>query len=119
MIDAPARTSMPHVVRYFFTCVLRPEFAPLGEVQLCEAAVEPEAPKKEEKKKEEKPAAAAAAPAKKEEKKPAKKEEDEAEDDGEEAAAPKPKNPLDLLPPAYVLSAFTACVGGRTIHHRT
>ncbi|VFQ69935.1 unnamed protein product [Cuscuta campestris] len=89
----------PHVERYFWTMVNQPNFAKiLGEIKQAETipavpskkpaqAKEPAKPKKEEPKKE----------AKKEEPKP----KEEAEE--EEAPKPKPKNPLDLLPPSKMV----------------
>ncbi|XP_038709341.1 elongation factor 1-gamma 2-like [Tripterygium wilfordii] len=93
----------PHVERYFWTMVNQPNFSKiLGEVKQAESvppvqkstqAKEPVKPKaKEEPKKETKKEA------KKEPAKP--KEEDGAE---EEAPKPKPKNPLDLLPPSKMI----------------
>lgn len=89
----------PHVERYFWTMVNQPNFAKImGEIKQAETipavpskkpaqTKEPAKPKKEEPKKE----------AKKEEPKP----KEEAEE--EEAPKPKPKNPLDLLPPSKMV----------------
>jgi elongation factor 1-gamma len=88
----------PHVTRYFWTQVNQPEFKKvIGE--LTQATKEmpvadkpaAEAPKKEKKKEEPKPKKEAAP-------KPAADEEEE-----EAKPAPKPKNPLDLLPPSSMI----------------
>ncbi|PKU74140.1 Elongation factor 1-gamma 2 [Dendrobium catenatum] len=87
-------SEFPHVERYFWTIVNQPNFRKIvGEVKQAES-VPPIASKKPAHPKE---------PAKpKEAKKEAKKEEEPAEEE-EEAPKPKPKNPLDLLPPSKMI----------------
>lgn len=89
----------PHVERYFWTLVNQPKFAKiLGEVKQAES-VPPVPSKKPAQPKE------SAKPKKEEPKKEAKKEETKpkVEAEEEEAPKPKPKNPLDLLPPSKMI----------------
>lgn len=83
VLDATERSKYINLTRWFVTLAAQPEFtAVIGEFELCsEAMVEPVVKKAEPVK----PAAPAAAAA--------------AEGDEPVLAAPKPKNPLDLLPP--------------------
>jgi elongation factor 1-gamma len=86
-----------HVVRWFTTCVNQPEFkSVLGEVVLCETMM---VAKKETKKE----AAAPKAPKEKKEKAPEPAGEDLEAIAAAEQAAPKEKNPLDLLAPTTMV----------------
>lgn len=88
-------SAFPHVERYFWTLVNQPNFKKiLGEVQQA-TAVPPVASKKAE-------APAKAQKPKEQPKKEVKKEEVKPKEvvAEEEAPKPKPKNPLDLLPPS-------------------
>lgn len=93
VLDVGFRKGFNNLTRWFTMMAHQPNVAAIvGDVELCVKAQEP---KKEEEKKpaEKKPA----------EKPAAKKEEKAAEEDGEEKPTEKkekPKNPLDLLPPA-------------------
>ena len=83
VLDAKERAKYVNLTRWFCTLVAQPEFtAVLGAVELCAKAAEKPAAKEETK-----PVVAA---------KPAAA----ADDDEPVLAAPKPKNPLDLLPPS-------------------
>ncbi|CAH9109244.1 unnamed protein product [Cuscuta europaea] len=85
----------PHVERYFWTMVNQPNFSKiLGEIKQAESVPPP--PSK-------KPAAQAKESAKPKEE--PKKEEAKPKEEGveEEAPKPKPKNPLDLLPPSKMV----------------
>ncbi|RAL42985.1 hypothetical protein DM860_009767 [Cuscuta australis] len=89
----------PHVERYFWTMVNQPNFAKiLGEIE--QAATIPAVPSKKPAQPKE-----PAKPKKEEPKKEAKKEEPKPEEEAEEEEAPKPKpkNPLDLLPPSKMV----------------
>lgn len=89
VLDAKERSKYVNLTRWFCTLLAQPEFASvLGTVELCAKAME----KPAEAKKAEAPAPAKAAPAAH----AAAAEEEEAP----VLAAPKPKNPLDLLPPS-------------------
>ncbi|XP_077224386.1 elongation factor 1-gamma-like [Tasmannia lanceolata] len=96
-------SEFPHVERYFWTMVNQPNFCKIfGEVKQAESVppVKKTAPPKESAKAKTKDEL------KKEAKKEVKKEpampkEDDAEE--EEASKPKPKNPLDLLPPSKMI----------------
>ncbi|GJJ14037.1 hypothetical protein Clacol_008294 [Clathrus columnatus] len=92
--DAPTRAKYPHLTRHFITLINHPKIKPIvGEIQLIDKAVvytAPAKPKKEEKPKE--------APKPKAEKPKKEEVEEEDEDDDIPKEAPKPKNPLDLLP---------------------
>nr|GMD66549.1 elongation factor 1-gamma 2-like [Ipomoea batatas] len=89
----------PHVERYFWTMVKQPNFCKiLGEVKQAESVLplpskKPAQPKESAKPKKEEP--------KKEAKKEEAKPKEEVEE--EEAPKPKPKNPLDLLPPSKMI----------------
>lgn len=93
----------PHIERYFWTLVNQPKFAKImGAVKQAESvpavpSKKPAHPKESAKPKKEE--------LKKEAKKEAKKEETKPKDeaDEEEAPKPKPKNPLDLLPPSKMI----------------
>ncbi|VFQ71496.1 unnamed protein product [Cuscuta campestris] len=89
----------PHVERYFWTMVNQPNFAKiLGEIE--QAATIPAVPSKKPAQPKE-----PAKPKKEEPKKEAKKEEPKPKEEAEEEEAPKPKpkNPLDLLPPSKMV----------------
>ncbi|KAJ4717534.1 Elongation factor 1-gamma [Melia azedarach] len=90
-------SEFPHVERYFWTLVNQPKFKKiLGDVKQAESvpavqsAKKPAQPKKEAPKPKEEP------------KKEAPKPKAEAAEE-EEAPKPKPKNPLDLLPPSKMI----------------
>ncbi|XP_019152072.1 PREDICTED: elongation factor 1-gamma 2-like [Ipomoea nil] len=89
----------PHVERYFWTMVKQPNFSKiLGEIKQAESvppppSKKPAQPKESAKPKTEEP--------KKEAKKEEAKPKEEVEE--EEAPKPKPKNPLDLLPPSKMI----------------
>lgn len=94
-------SEFPHIERYFWTMVNQPNFSKImGEVKQVESvppvqsARKPAPPKESAKPKEE---------AKKEAKKVPAKPKVEADDEEEEAPKPKPKNPLDLLPPSKMI----------------
>lgn len=86
VLDAKERAKYLHLTRWFCTLISQPQFeAVLGTVSLCNKALE--SPKKAEAEKPaEKKVAAVAAEA--------------AAEEEPVLAAPKPKNPLDLLPPS-------------------
>ncbi|KAM0977463.1 hypothetical protein ACFX13_020567 [Malus domestica] len=93
-------SEFPHVERYFWTLVNQPNFKKvLGDVEQA-VSVPPVASAK-------KPAQPAKGKIKEEPKKEAKKEpakpKAEAAEEVEEAPKPKPKNPLDLLPPSKMV----------------
>lgn len=93
-------SEFPHVERYFWTMVNQPNFKKvLGEVKQTEAVLPIQSAKKPAQPKE------AAKPKPKEEpkKKEAPKEPKAEAADEEEAPKPKPKNPLDLLPPSKMI----------------
>ncbi|XP_074567391.1 elongation factor 1-gamma-like [Curcuma longa] len=94
-------SEFPHVERYFWTLVNQPEFRKvLGEVKQTESVPpissqkKPAQPKEPAKPKEVK---------KEPKKEPAKPKVPEVEEEEEEAPKPKPKNPLDLLPPSKMI----------------
>ncbi|XP_057975149.1 elongation factor 1-gamma-like [Malania oleifera] len=96
-------SEFPHVERYFWTMVNQPNFCKiLGEVKQIESVPPVPSAKKPSQAKE-----PAKQKVKEEQKKEAKKEvaKPKAEETGEEEAAPKPKpkNPLDLLPPSKMI----------------
>lgn len=96
-------SEFPHVERYFWTMVNQPNFSKfLGEVKQAESI-----PPVQSMKKPAPPKESAKPKAKEEAKKEAKKEplkpKVEAADEEEEAPKPKPKNPLDLLPPSKMI----------------
>ncbi|XWS67457.1 hypothetical protein CRYUN_Cryun04dG0008100 [Craigia yunnanensis] len=97
-------SEFPHVERYFWTMVNQPNFKKiLGEVKQTESVLpipskKPSQPKEAKPKTKDEPKKEA----KKEvEKEPAKPKVEAAEE--EEAPKPKPKNPLDLLPPSKMI----------------
>lgn len=94
-------SEFPHVERYFWTLVNQPNFKKtLGEVKQAESVLPIPSTKKPAQPKE--PAKPKANEPKKEAKKePAKPK--EAGEEVEEAPKPKPKNPLDLLPPSKMI----------------
>ncbi|XP_077231700.1 elongation factor 1-gamma-like [Tasmannia lanceolata] len=96
----------PHVERYFWTMVNQPNFCKIfGELKQAESVPPVQSTRKPAPPKESAKAKAKDEPkkeAKKEVKKePAKPKEEDAEE--EEAPKPKPKNPLDLLPPSKMI----------------
>ncbi|XP_028764993.1 elongation factor 1-gamma [Neltuma alba] len=95
-------SEFPHVERYFWTLVNQPKFKKfLGEVKQTEAVPPIQSAKKPSQTKE-----SAKQKGKDEPKKETKKEAPKAEkpaDAEEEAPKPKPKNPLDLLPPSKMI----------------
>ncbi|XVF00550.1 hypothetical protein REPUB_Repub04eG0010200 [Reevesia pubescens] len=95
-------SEFPHVERYFWTMVNQPNFKKiLGEVKQTESVL-PIRSKKPSQPKEAKPKDEPKKEARKEvEKEPAKPKAEAAEE--EEAPKPKPKNPLDLLPPSKMI----------------
>ncbi|MED6216592.1 hypothetical protein PIB30_008887 [Stylosanthes scabra] len=95
-------SEFPHVERYFWTMVNQPNFRKiLGEVKQAEAVPTPPSAKKPSQPKESKPKAKDEP--KKEAKKETKKETEKLDEEEEEAPKPKPKNPLDLLPPSKMI----------------
>ncbi|KAK9095912.1 hypothetical protein Sjap_021409 [Stephania japonica] len=94
-------SEFPHVERYFWTMVNQPNVAKiLGEVKQADSIPPPPSTKKPAQPKEPAKPKAKEEP-KKEVKEPAKPKEEAA--DEEEAPKPKPKNPLDLLPPSKMI----------------
>ncbi|XP_066329798.1 elongation factor 1-gamma 2-like [Miscanthus floridulus] len=91
-------SEFPHVERYFWTMVNQPNFKKIiGDAKQTEAVPpvpKKAAPAKEQKPKEAKKEAPKEAPKPKVAEKPAEE---------EEAPKPKPKNPLDLLPPSKMI----------------
>jgi elongation factor 1-gamma len=94
VFDAPFTAPFKNVNRWFLTCVNQPEFkAVLGEVEICKKMMVPgDVVKPAAVADKPKVAKAAVAP------KAAPKAAAPKDDDDEEKVAPKPKNPLDLLP---------------------
>ncbi|XP_027357780.1 elongation factor 1-gamma-like isoform X1 [Abrus precatorius] len=93
-------SEFPHVERYFWTLVNQPNFRKiLGQVKQTDALPPIQSAKKPSQPKETKPKA------KDEPKKVAKKEPEKPKEEAaeEEAPKPKPKNPLDLLPPSKMI----------------
>lgn len=92
-------SEFPHVERYFWTLVNQPNFRKiLGQVKQTEAVPPVPSAKKPSQPKESKPKA------KDEPKKAAKQEPEKPKEEAEEEAPkPKPKNPLDLLPPSKMI----------------
>ncbi|KAH8112126.1 elongation factor 1-gamma [Phellopilus nigrolimitatus] len=89
--DAPLRSQLSHVVRFFETVVNQPKLKDIyGETTYVEKALQYVPPPKEKKE----PKAAE----KKVEKKPKKVEDDEEEEEDKPIEEPKAKNPLDSLP---------------------
>ncbi|CAH1443723.1 unnamed protein product [Lactuca virosa] len=98
MMTKTFSAEFPHVERYFWTMVNQPNFSKvIGELKQTEAVPPLPSSKKPVQPKEAKPKAEP----KKEEKKEAPKA--ETNGDEEEAPKPKPKNPLDLLPPSKMV----------------
>lgn len=97
-------SEFPHVERYFWTMVNQPNFRKiLGEVKQAESVPPVQSAKKPSQPKEPKHKDEPKKEAKKETKKePAKPKVAEAAEE-EEAPKPKPKNPLDLLPPSKMV----------------
>lgn len=97
-------SEFPHVERYFWTMVNQPNFRKiLGEVKQAESVPPVQSAKKPSQPKEPKHKDEPKKEAKKESKKePAKPKVAEAAEE-EEAPKPKPKNPLDLLPPSKMV----------------
>lgn len=97
-------SEFPHVERYFWTMVNQPNFRKiLGEVKQAESVPPVQSAKKPSQPKEPKHKDEPKKEAKKEAKKePAKPKVAEAAEE-EEAPKPKPKNPLDLLPPSKMV----------------
>ncbi|XP_019156952.1 PREDICTED: elongation factor 1-gamma 3-like [Ipomoea nil] len=85
----------PHVERYFWTMVNQPNFSKiLGEIKQAESVPAPTSKKPAQPKE----------PATPQREEPPKKEEPKSEvGEEEEAPKPKPKNPLDLLPPSKMI----------------
>ncbi|XWS40410.1 hypothetical protein CRYUN_Cryun18bG0138700 [Craigia yunnanensis] len=96
-------SEFPHVERYFWTMVNQPTFKKiLGEVKQAESVPPVSSKKPATQPKETKPKAKDEP--KKEAKKEVEKQPSKAEvDEEEEAPKPKPKNPLDLLPPSKMI----------------
>ncbi|KAF2293924.1 hypothetical protein GH714_005723 [Hevea brasiliensis] len=95
---------VPHVERYFWTMVNQPNFKKiLGEVKQTESVLPVQSTKKPAQPKESAKSKRKDEPKKeaKTEKEPAKPK--EAAEEEEEAPKPKPKNPLDLLPPSKMI----------------
>ena len=91
-------SEFPHVERYFWTLVNQPNFRKiLGQVKQTEAVPPIPSAKKPSQSKESKPKP------KDEPKKAAKPEPKQEAEPEEEAPKPKPKNPLDLLPPSKMI----------------
>lgn len=92
-------SEFPHVERYFWTLVNQPNFRKvLGQIKQTEAMPPIPSAKKPSQPKESKPKA------KEEPKKVAKPEPEKPKEEAEEEAPkPKPKNPLDLLPPSKMI----------------
>ena len=89
-------SEFPHVERYFWTLVNQPKFKKImGDVKQTEAVPPIQSAKKPSQPKE------PAKPKAKEE--PKKEAKPEPNADAEEAPKPKPKNPLDLLPPSKMI----------------
>ncbi|PQQ13487.1 elongation factor 1-gamma-like [Prunus yedoensis var. nudiflora] len=95
-------SEFPHVERYFWTLVNQPNFKKvMGDVKQTESvppvpsAKKPSQPKETKSKAKEEP--------KKEARKEPAKPKAEAAEEVEEAPKPKPKNPLDLLPPSSMV----------------
>ncbi|KAJ4769627.1 Elongation factor 1-gamma 1 [Rhynchospora pubera] len=91
-------SEFPHVERYFWTMVNQPNFKKvIGEVKQAEAVPAVQSQKKAPAKEQAKPKEAKPKEVKKEAPPKA------AEAEEEEAPKPKPKNPLDLLPPSKMI----------------
>lgn len=98
-------SEFPHVERYFWTLVNQPNFRKiLGEVKQTDSVLPVQSAKKPAQPKEPaKPKAKDESKADKEVKKEAVKPKAEEAGEEEEAPKPKPKNPLDLLPPSKMI----------------
>jgi elongation factor 1-gamma len=92
-------SEFPHVERYFWTLINQPNFRKIfGQVKQTEAIPPIQSAKKPAQPKESKPKT------KEEPKKAAKAEPEKSKEEAEEEAPkPKPKNPLDLLPPSKMV----------------
>lgn len=96
-------SEFPHVERYFWTLVNQPNFKKiLGEVKQTESIPPVQSAKKPAQPKESGKPKHKDEPKKEAKKEPAKPK-DEAGMEEEEAPKPKPKNPLDLLPPSKMI----------------
>ncbi|KAL7235717.1 hypothetical protein ACSBR1_019081 [Camellia fascicularis] len=95
-------SEFPHVERYFWTMVNQPNFSKiLGEVKQTEKIPPVQSTKKPSPPKEAAKPKPKDEPKKEAKKEPAKPKEEAGEE--EEAPKPKPKNPLDLLPPSKMI----------------
>ncbi|XAR56289.1 hypothetical protein NMG60_11036715 [Bertholletia excelsa] len=95
-------SEFPHVERYFWTMVNQPNFRKIiGEVKQTEKVLPVQSAKKPAQPKEAAKPKPKDEPKKEAKKEPAKPKEEVAEE--EEAPKPKPKNPLDLLPPSKMI----------------
>nr|APB08586.1 elongation factor 1-gamma [Rhododendron molle] len=95
-------SEFPHVERYFWTMVNQPNFSKiLGEVKQTEQVPPVTSTKKPSEPKETAKSKPKDEPKKEAKKAPAKPKEEAVEE--EEAPKPKPKNPLDLLPPSKMI----------------
>ncbi|KAJ8759529.1 hypothetical protein K2173_007146 [Erythroxylum novogranatense] len=105
MLTKSFTSEFPHVERYFWTMVNQPNFRKvLGEVKQTESVPPVQSAKKPAQPKEPgKPKDESKKEAKKESKKEAAKPKEPEAGDEEEAPKPKPKNPLDLLPPSKMI----------------
>ncbi|KAK9271426.1 hypothetical protein L1049_027017 [Liquidambar formosana] len=93
----------PHVERYFWTMVNQPNFKKiLGEVKQTESVPPVQSAKKPSQPKEPAKPKAKSEPKKEAKKEPEKPKSEEAVEE-EEVPKPKPKNPLDLLPPSKMI----------------
>ncbi|KAK4254464.1 hypothetical protein QN277_009845 [Acacia crassicarpa] len=93
-------SEFPHVERYFWTLVNQPKFQKIiGEVKQTEAVPPIQSTKKPSEPKE----SAKPKPKNEPKKEPKKEIEKSAEEAEGEAPKPKPKNPLDLLPPSKMI----------------
>ncbi|KAF7126465.1 hypothetical protein RHSIM_Rhsim11G0121800 [Rhododendron simsii] len=96
-------SEFPHVERYFWTMVNQPNFSKiLGEVKQTEQVPPVTSTKKPSEPKETAKSKPKDEPKKEAKKAPAKPKEEAVEEE-EEAPKPKPKNPLDLLPPSKMI----------------
>lgn len=96
-------SEFPHVERYFWTMVNQPNFSKiLGEVKQTESVPPVQSAKKPAQPKEPAKPKHKDEPKKEVKKEPAKPKETDAVEE-EEAPKPKPKNPLDLLPPSKMI----------------
>uniref|UniRef100_A0A5B6Z3E7 Putative elongation factor 1-gamma n=1 Tax=Davidia involucrata TaxID=16924 RepID=A0A5B6Z3E7_DAVIN len=97
-------SEFPHVERYFWTMVNQPNFHKiLGEVKQAESVPPVQSAKKPLQPKQPANPKAKDEPKKEAKKEVAKPKAEEAGEEEEEAPKPKPKNPLDLLPPSKMI----------------